>query len=130
MTKILSPLPENDLYREISSQQISVSDVPLDQKEHVTRKKKKSSQEFYQYATKDFDQMNNIVFWNSLGFFLFTFLLRFATNKLLNASGTETGLVFAAQTFGGLLMTPLVGYLTDRMSKKKLVLFGAVRRGF
>ncbi|RLI65070.1 MAG: hypothetical protein DRO88_05560 [Promethearchaeia archaeon] len=130
MTKILSPLPENDIYREISSQQISVSDVPLDQKEHVTRKKKKSSQEFYQYATKDFDQMNNIVFWNSLGFFLFTFLLRFATNKLLNASGTETGLVFAAQTFGGLLMTPLVGYLTDRMSKKKLVLFGAVGRGF
>lgn len=74
--------------------------------------------------------MNNIVFWNSLGFFLYTFLLRFASNQLLDASGTETGLIFSAQTFGGLLMSPLVGYLTDRMSKKKLVLIGALGRGF
>ncbi|MHA1675139.1 MAG: MFS transporter [Promethearchaeota archaeon] len=86
--------------------------------------------DFKEYATPDFDQMNNIVFWNSLGFFLYTFLLRFAANQLLDASGPVTGLIFSAQTFGGLLMSPLVGYLTDRMSKKKLVLIGAFGRGF
>lgn len=128
MTKILSPLPENEFPNQISSEQDSVhKNLPAGVK---SREKKKSGQEFYKFATKDFDQMNNIVFWNSLGFFLYTFLLRFATNKLLNASGTETGIIFAAQTFGGLLITPLVGYLTDRMSKKKLVLFGAIGRGF
>ncbi|WP_457556545.1 MFS transporter [Candidatus Harpocratesius sp.] len=126
MNKALSPLPEPNYSNNLTfqkSEEISIS------KNKKYRKKKKNKHEFYRFCTPDFDQMNNIVFWNSLGFFLYTFLLRFATNQLLNGSGTETGFVFAAQTFGGLLMTPVVGYLTDRISKKKLVFIGAVGRG-
>ncbi len=79
--------------------------------------------------TPDFDQMISIIFWNSLGFFFFIFLIPYVTAQLLEASGTEMGLTFASQLFGGLLSAPLVSYLTDRVSKKLLVLIGSFGRG-
>ncbi|MFX1495247.1 MAG: MFS transporter, partial [Promethearchaeota archaeon] len=51
------------------------------------------------------------------------------TTQLLGASGTELGLSYASQLFGALLSTPIVGYLTDRVSKKALVLIGSFGRG-
>jgi MFS family permease len=73
--------------------------------------------------------MNRIVFWNSMGFFFFWFLIPYATTRLLEATGTELGFSFAGQTFGGLISAPIVGYLTDKISKKLLVLIGSFGRG-
>ncbi|MHA2000963.1 MAG: MFS transporter [Promethearchaeota archaeon] len=89
----------------------------------------KPARDWRKYTTPDFSSMTSIVFWNSLGFFFFGFIIRYATDQLMHASGTVMGIVFAGQTVGGLISTPLVGYLTDRVSKKKLVLVGSFGRG-
>ncbi|MFW9785649.1 MAG: MFS transporter, partial [Candidatus Heimdallarchaeota archaeon] len=73
--------------------------------------------------------MIQIIFWNSLGFFFFSFLIPLFTIQLSEASGTALGFSYASQLFGALLSTPIVGYLTDRMSKKTLVLIGSFGRG-
>jgi MFS family permease len=79
-------------------------------------------------TTPDFIPMIRIIFWNSLGFFFFSFLIPYVTIKLLEVSRTELGLAFSIQTVGGLLSSPIVGYLTDRISKKLLVLIGSFGR--
>jgi MFS family permease len=78
--------------------------------------------------TPDFIPMIRIIFWNSMGFFFFSFLIPFVTIQLLGVSKTELGLAFSIQTGGGLLSAPIVGYLTDRVSRKKLILIGSFGR--
>jgi len=78
--------------------------------------------------TPDFIPMIRIIFWNSMGFFFFSFLIPHVINQLLEASPTELGLAFSIQMIGGLLSAPLVGYLTDRVSKKLLILIGSFGR--
>ena len=72
--------------------------------------------------------MIRIIFWNSIGFFFFSFLIPFVTVQLLGATGIELGLTFAIQTTGGLISAPFVGYLTDRVSRKLLILIGSFGR--
>lgn len=72
--------------------------------------------------------MIRIIFWNSLGFFFFSFLIPFVTVQLLGATGTELGITFSIQTIGGLISAPIVGFLTDRVSKKLLILIGSFGR--
>ncbi|MFX0043645.1 MAG: MFS transporter, partial [Candidatus Hodarchaeota archaeon] len=91
-------------------------------------KKKLASNPTSHKITPDFEPMIRIVFWNSLGFFFFQFLIPYVTAQLLEASGIEMGLTFASQTIGGLISTPIVGYLTDKVSKKLLVLIGSFGR--
>ena len=79
-------------------------------------------------TTPDFIPMIRIIFWNSMGFFFFSFLIPYVTIKLLGVSRTELGLAFSIQTVGGLFSSPIVGYLTDRVSKKLLVLIGSFGR--
>ena len=79
--------------------------------------------------TPDFMPMIRIVFWNSLGFFFFWFLIPHVILTLIEGTGTELGFSFAGQTFGGLISAPIVGYLTDKISKKLLVLIGSFGRG-
>ncbi len=79
--------------------------------------------------TPDFVPMIRIVFWNSMGFFFFWFLIPQVIWVVFKASGTELGFSFAGQTFGGLISAPIVGWLTDRISKKLLVLIGSFGRG-
>ncbi len=78
--------------------------------------------------TPDFVPMIRIIFWNSIGFFFFSFLIPFVTVQLLGATGVELGITFAIQTTGGLISAPLVGYLTDRVSRKLLILIGSFGR--
>lgn len=78
--------------------------------------------------TPDFVSMIRIIFWNSIGFFFFSFLIPYVTVQLLGVSKTELGVAFSIQTIGGLLSAPLVGYLTDRVSRKKLILIGSFGR--
>jgi MFS family permease len=79
--------------------------------------------------TPDFVPMIRIVFWNSMWFFFFWFLIPQVIWVVFKASGTELGFSFAGQTFGGLISAPIVGWLTDRISKKLLVLIGSFGRG-
>ncbi len=78
--------------------------------------------------TPDFVPMIRIIFWNSVGFFFFSFLIPFVTVQLLGATGIELGMTFAVQTIGGLISAPIVGYLTDRVSRKLLILIGSFGR--
>jgi len=87
------------------------------------------SEEYKQKTTPDFEAMNQILFWNSLGFFFYGFVITYVSNQLMEATGTDIGVIFASMTFGGLISSPIVGFLTDRMSKKKLVLWGSAGRG-
>jgi MFS family permease len=81
-------------------------------------------------TTPDFQPMIRIIFWNSLGFFFFSFLIPFATSQLYDASGTQMGFTFASLTIGGLISAPIVGYLVDKVKhKKRLVLVGSFGRG-
>ncbi|MBA7530356.1 hypothetical protein ES705_22559 [subsurface metagenome] len=79
--------------------------------------------------TPDFVPMIRIIFWNSMGFFFFSFLIPYVTIQLLGGTGTVLGLTFSIQTMGGLISAPFVGYLTDRVSKKLLILIGSFGRG-
>ncbi|NVM18846.1 MAG: MFS transporter [Candidatus Lokiarchaeota archaeon] len=78
--------------------------------------------------TPDFIPMIRIIFWNSMGFFFFSFLIPYVTVQLLGVSKTELGIAFSIQTIGGLLSAPIVGFLTDRVSKKILILIGSFGR--
>ncbi len=91
-------------------------------------KKANNNQIMNTITTPDFIPMIKIIFWNSMGFFFFSFLIPYVTIKLLGVSRTELGLAFSIQTVGGLLSSPIVGYLTDRISKKLLVLIGSFGR--
>jgi len=79
--------------------------------------------------TPDFMPMIRIVFWNSLGFFFFWYLIPHVVWVLMEGTTIELGFSFAGQTFGGLISAPIVGYLTDKVSKKLLVLIGSFGRG-
>ncbi|MHA1610434.1 MAG: MFS transporter [Promethearchaeota archaeon] len=81
-----------------------------------------------QKFTSDFQSMIKIVYWNSFGFMFYMFIIPYLTSQYFVISGTEIGLVIAAQPFARLITTPIVGYLTDRTSKKRLVLIGSLGR--
>ncbi len=91
--------------------------------------KQNKSETSEEKVTPDFNPMIKIIFWNSLGFFFFSFLVPYVTVRFLGFSEIELGLAYSSQLFGALLSTPLVGYLTDKVSKKLLVLIGSFGRG-
>ena len=93
------------------------------------KKKKDEKKDREELVTPDFKPMLQIIFWNSLGFFFFGFLIPYATLEIMGSSGVELGFTVSANTVGGLITAPIVGYLTDKISKKKLVLFGSFGRG-
>jgi MFS family permease len=84
----------------------------------------KSIQQF----TNDFKDMVNTVTLNSLGFFFLDFLIPVVAIHL-NASGSEMGVLFSLRTVGYLLSSSFVGILTDRYSRKNLVIIGSIGRG-
>jgi MFS family permease len=79
--------------------------------------------------TPDFNSMIKIVFWNSMGFFFFNFLIPFFIGIVMETSMLELGVTFSMLIIGGLFSSPLVGYLTDKTSKKRLVFLGSIGRG-
>jgi len=50
-------------------------------------------------------------------------------NQVMSASGVALGLFPAFLTFGGLISSLFIGYLTDHVSKQKLVMIGSFGRG-
>jgi MFS family permease len=95
----------------------------------ILRKRKKEFIPDSQKFTSDFNSVIFIIIWNSLGFFFIEFIMNYVITIVLNASAIELGLFFSFLTFGGLIVSFFVGYLTDHISKKKLVMFGSFGRG-
>jgi MFS family permease len=80
------------------------------------------------HTTDDFPQMIRIIFWNSFGFLFYGFIVPYATSEYFQVNATIIGLIIASQPIGRLLITPLVGYLTDKISKKLLIMVGSFGR--
>lgn len=78
--------------------------------------------------THDFKAMINIVFWNGLGMFFLEFIVLYFSNQILIASATDIGLLVSVQVLGYSISSPIAGALTDKFSKKKLVLWGSFGR--
>ena len=78
--------------------------------------------------TPDFDKMIEIVFWNSMGFFFYGFLMAYVSMQILHTTGVQLGITFSAQIVGGVISGPIAGVLTDKIAKKKLVLAGSYGR--
>ena len=79
--------------------------------------------------TSDFRPMVRSLLFIGLAFFYLDFMIPILSNTVFNAQGTELGIVFSLQTIGYMLSSPLAGYLSDRWSKKKLILIGTIGRG-
>ncbi len=93
------------------------------------RKSKKESVPDSHKFTSDFNSVIFIVVWNSLGFFFIEFIMAYLIKQVLNAPAAQLGLFFSFITFGGLISSLFIGYLTDRFSKRILVMIGSFGRG-
>jgi MFS family permease len=79
-------------------------------------------------TTPDFSSMIRITFWNGLGFIFFMFIKSYVVIYFFGGSGFELGIIMALQPFARLISMPLIAYLTDHTSKKRLVLIGSMGR--
>ena len=94
----------------------------------LKRLKKNSAPDTHRF-TSDFDSVIFIVIWNSLGFFFVDFVMVYMISQVWDAHGVAIGLFPAFLTFGGLISSLFIGYLTDHVSKQKLVMIGSFGRG-
>ncbi len=72
--------------------------------------------------------MIRITFWNGLGFIFFMFLKSYVVIYFFGGSGVTLGIIIALQPLARLFSMPLIAYLTDHTSKKRLVLIGSIGR--
>jgi DHA1 family multidrug resistance protein-like MFS transporter len=93
------------------------------------RIKKQSSISKEQKFTSDFNSVIFIVLWNSLGFFFIEFIMNYLIYIVLGYPAYNVGLFFSFITLGGLVSSSFIGYLTDRFSKRILVMLGSFGRG-
>ncbi|NVM19475.1 MAG: MFS transporter [Candidatus Lokiarchaeota archaeon] len=94
----------------------------------ITNEKKEKVPEHHKF-TSDFNSVIYIVVWNSLGFFFIEFIIAYLIKQVLNYPATNLGLFFSFLTFGGLISSSFIGYLSDHFSKKILVMIGSFGRG-
>ena len=81
--------------------------------------------------TPDFNRMIRIAILNTMGFFFLDYLIPVVASQFLGASGLEIGLIFAVQTLGHTISSFFVGFLTDKVKHKKiLIMIGSFGRGF
>lgn len=78
--------------------------------------------------TPDFNSMIRITFWNGLGFIFFTFIKSYVVIYFFDGSGIDLGIIMALQPLARLFSMPIIAYLTDHYSKKRLVLIGSIGR--
>ncbi|MFX1343570.1 MAG: MFS transporter [Promethearchaeota archaeon] len=93
------------------------------------KKLKKQSVPHSHKYTSDFDSVIFIVVWNSLGFFFVDFIMVYMISQVWEGPGLAIGLFPAFLTFGALISSFYIGYLTDHVSKQKLIMIGSFGRG-
>ncbi|MFX1292115.1 MAG: MFS transporter [Promethearchaeota archaeon] len=79
-------------------------------------------------TTPDFNSMIRITFWNGLGFIFFMFIRSYVVLFYFGGTGIVFGVIMAMQPFARLISMPLIAYLTDHTSKKRLILIGSLGR--
>ena len=79
-------------------------------------------------TTPDFKSMIRITFWNGLGFIFFSFIKSYVVIYFFGGSGVDLGIIMALQPLARLFSMPIIAYLTDHTSKKRLVLIGSLGR--
>ncbi|MHA2049439.1 MAG: MFS transporter [Promethearchaeota archaeon] len=79
-------------------------------------------------TTPDFNAMIRITFWNGLGFIFFTFIKSYVVIYYFGGTGIDLGIIMALQPLARLFSMPVIAYLTDHTSKKRLVLIGSMGR--
>ncbi len=72
--------------------------------------------------------MIRITFWSGLGFIFFIFLKSYVVIYYFGGSGVDLGIIMSLQPLARLFSMPLIAYLTDHTSKKRLVLIGSMGR--
>lgn len=82
-----------------------------------------------QFITADFSAILKIIVFNGLGLFIVDIFFPYITSRVLNVSATYLGLIYSLILFGNILSSPLIGVLSDKLSKRKLVATGSVGRG-
>jgi DHA1 family multidrug resistance protein-like MFS transporter len=79
--------------------------------------------------TSDFNSVIFIVLWNSLGFFFIEFIMNYYIYWILGYPPYNVGIFFSFITLGALISSVFIGFLTDRFSKRILVMIGSFGRG-
>jgi MFS family permease len=72
--------------------------------------------------------MIRITFWNGLGFIFFSFIKSYVVIYFFGGSGVDLGIIMALQPLARLFSMPIIAYLTDHTSKKRLVQIGSLGR--
>jgi MFS family permease len=72
--------------------------------------------------------MIRITFWNGLGFIFFMFIKSYVVIYYFGGSGVDLGVIMSMQPLARLFSMPLIAYLTDHTSKKRLILIGSMGR--
>ncbi|MHA1320892.1 MAG: MFS transporter [Promethearchaeota archaeon] len=93
----------------------------------ITRSKDEKSSKVIT-RTPDFNSMIRITFWSGLGFIFFTFIKSYVVIYFFGGSGLDLGIIMAIQPLARLFSMPLIAYLTDHSSKKRLILIGSAGR--
>ncbi|TXT55559.1 MAG: putative Major Facilitator Superfamily protein [Promethearchaeota archaeon] len=82
-----------------------------------------------QQETPDFKRMLNQILVVSLGFLFTDYFIIYFSNQVLNATGLQLGLYYSIYTAASFLTSFLIGYLSDKYSKKNLIRIGSFLRG-
>ncbi len=93
------------------------------------RNEKKELVPAHHKFTSDFNSVIYIIIWNSLGFFFIEFIMAYLIRQILSYPAYNLGLFFSFITFGGLISSIFIGYLTDHYSKRILIMIGSFGRG-
>ncbi|MBN2154812.1 MAG: MFS transporter [Candidatus Lokiarchaeota archaeon] len=80
--------------------------------------------------TSDFHRMVRLLLFIGLAFFYLEFMIPVLADVVFMIPATKLGLIFSMQTVGYMASSPIAGFVSDRVSKKKLILVGSVGRGF
>ena len=95
----------------------------------TSKNRKKQAIPSHHKYSPDFNSVIFIVLWNSLGFFFIEFSMNYYIRYVLNYLPYNVGLFFSFITLGGLISSSFIGFLTDRYSKRILVMIGSFGRG-
>lgn len=79
--------------------------------------------------TSDFRSMVRTLLLTGLAFFYLQFMIPYIAESVFIINPTELGVIFSVHPIGYMISSPLAGFITDRWSKKKLILIGSIGRG-
>jgi DHA1 family multidrug resistance protein-like MFS transporter len=77
----------------------------------------------------DFQNIIKIARWNYIGIAFIEFLLPYFSKEILNASGTEIGLIISFTLLGVIISSFVTGFLVKKIGSKPLMVIASIGRG-